>query len=36
MVIDVDTHGTGYDRLRQPSYQGVRHDLDAATLGADP
>lgn len=26
-VIDVDTHGVGYTRLRQPSYQGVRHDL---------
>jgi bifunctional non-homologous end joining protein LigD len=36
VVIDVDTHGTGYDRLRQPSFQGVRHDLDAETLGTDP
>jgi bifunctional non-homologous end joining protein LigD len=36
VVVDVDTHGTGYDRLRQPSYQGVRHDLDADTLGANP
>ncbi|MCD4524531.1 non-homologous end-joining DNA ligase [Nocardioides sp. cx-173] len=36
IVVDVDTHGTGYDRLRQPSYQGVRHDLDAETLGANP
>ena len=34
VVVDVDTHGTGYDRLRQPSFQGVRHDLDAETLGA--
>jgi bifunctional non-homologous end joining protein LigD len=36
VVIDVDTHGTGCDRLRQPSFQGVRHDLDAETLGTDP
>ncbi len=27
LVVDVDTHGTGYDRLRQPSYRGVRDDL---------
>lgn len=27
VVVDVDTHGLGYDRLRQPSYQGVRDDL---------
>ncbi len=27
VVVDVDTHGTGYDRLRQPSYRGVRDDL---------
>lgn len=27
VVIDVDTHGLGYQRLRQPSYQGVRTDL---------
>ncbi|MCW2853350.1 MAG: dependent ligase [Nocardioides sp.] len=36
VVIDVDTHGAGYERLRQPSYQGVRHDLDAESLGANP
>jgi bifunctional non-homologous end joining protein LigD len=36
VVVDVDTHGSGYDRLRQPSYQGVRHDLDAESLGANP
>lgn len=27
LVVDVETHGAGYDRLRQPSYQGVRPDL---------
>lgn len=27
IVVDVDTHGLGYDRLRQPSFQGVRDDL---------
>jgi bifunctional non-homologous end joining protein LigD len=27
LVVDIDTHGRGYDRLRQPSYQGVRPDL---------
>lgn len=27
LVIDIDTHGRGYDRLRQPSFQGVRTDL---------
>jgi len=27
VVIDVDTHGIGYERLRQPSYRGVRDDL---------
>ena len=27
VVIDIDTHGLGYDRLRQPSYRGVRSDL---------
>lgn len=27
LVVDVDTHGVGYERLRQPSYQGVRDDL---------
>jgi len=26
-VVDVDTHGLGYQRLRQPSYRGVRADL---------
>ena len=27
VVIDVDTHGLGYERLRQPSYRGIRSDL---------
>ena len=27
VVVDIDTHGLGYERLRQPSYQGVRDDL---------
>ncbi|MBC2933024.1 non-homologous end-joining DNA ligase [Nocardioides sp. zg-1228] len=27
VVVDVDTHGLGYDRLRQPSFQGVRDDV---------
>lgn len=27
LVVDVDTHGHGHRRLRQPSFQGVRRDL---------
>lgn len=27
VVVDIDTHGLGYERLRQPSFQGVRTDL---------
>lgn len=27
LVVDIDTHGRGYQRLRQPSFQGVRPDL---------
>lgn len=27
LVVDVETHGVGYARLRQPSYRGVREDL---------
>ena len=27
LVVDVETHGLGYSRLRQPSYCGVRSDL---------
>jgi bifunctional non-homologous end joining protein LigD len=32
LVIDIDTHGLGYDRLRQPSFQGVRTDLSPEDL----
>lgn len=32
VVVDVDTHGLGYTRLRQPSYQGVRGDLSPGDL----
>jgi bifunctional non-homologous end joining protein LigD len=27
LVVDVETHGVGYQRLRQPAYRGVRTDL---------
>ena len=27
LVVDVDSHGRGYDRLRQPSFRGLRTDL---------
>jgi bifunctional non-homologous end joining protein LigD len=27
VVVDIDTHGLGYERLRQPSYRGIRNDL---------
>lgn len=33
LVIDVETHGVGYERLRQPSYRGVRSDLAPEDLG---
>lgn len=36
LVVDIDTHGRGYDRLRQPSFQGVRTDLTPEDLGGDP
>ena len=32
LVVDVDTHGRGHARLRQPSYQGLRPDLAAGDL----
>ncbi|ANH38633.1 Putative DNA ligase-like protein [Nocardioides dokdonensis FR1436] len=32
LVVDVDTHGTGHARLRQPSYRGLREDLVPADL----
>jgi bifunctional non-homologous end joining protein LigD len=34
LVVDVETHGAGYQRLRQPSYQGVRTDVTPADLAA--
>lgn len=33
VVVDVDTHGAGYERLRQPSFQGVRDDISPEDLG---
>jgi bifunctional non-homologous end joining protein LigD len=37
LVVDIDTHGSGYERLRQPSYQGLRSDLTVADLqGSEP
>ena len=27
LVVDVDSHGHGHDRLRQPSFRGLRTDL---------
>ncbi|WP_370246434.1 non-homologous end-joining DNA ligase [Nocardioides sp.] len=38
LVVEVDSHRVGggdYDRLRQPSFVGVRPDLDPAALGRD-
>lgn len=32
LVVDIDTHGRGYERLRQPSFQGVRTDLSPEDL----
>ena len=32
LVVDIDTHGRGYSRLRQPSFQGIRSDLDPEDL----
>ena len=34
LVVDVETHGLGYSRLRQPSYCGVRSDLTPDDLEA--
>ena len=36
LVVDIDTHGRGYERLRQPSFQGVRTDLDPEDLCEAP
>ena len=35
LVVDVDTHGLGYERLRQPSYRGLRDDVTPDDLAAD-
>ena len=35
LVVDVETHGLGYTRLRQPSYRGLRTDLSPADLRSD-
>lgn len=35
VVVDVDTHGLGYERLRQPSYQGIRADVTVEDLLVD-
>jgi bifunctional non-homologous end joining protein LigD len=32
LVVDIDTHGSGYERLRQPSYRGLRDDLSPEDL----
>ena len=32
LVVEVETHGHGHRRLRQPSFQGVRTDVTAADL----
>lgn len=32
LVVDVDTHGVGYERLRQPSFRGLRTDLSPEDL----
>ncbi len=32
LVVDVDTHGRGHQRLRQPSYRGLRLDLSPEDL----
>ena len=32
LVVDVDSHGHGHQRLRQPSYRGVRTDLSPEDL----
>jgi bifunctional non-homologous end joining protein LigD len=37
LVVDIETHGVGYSRLRQPSYRGLRSDLSPGDLGStDP
>ena len=36
LVVDVETHGVGYTRLRQPSFRGVRNDLTPTDLLETP
>lgn len=36
LVVDIETHGHGYERLRQPSFQGVRSDLSPDDLRWGP
>jgi bifunctional non-homologous end joining protein LigD len=36
LVVDVETHGLGYSRLRQPSYRGFRADLTPSDLQGEP
>ena len=36
LVVDIETHGAGYERLRQPSFQGVRPDLSPEDLTWGP
>lgn len=36
LVVDVETHGHGYERLRQPAFQGVRSDLSPDDLRWGP
>ncbi len=35
LVVDVDSHGRGHVRLRQPSYRGLRTDISPDSLAAD-
>ena len=35
LVVDVETHGAGYARLRQPAYRGLRTDLTPRDLRSD-
>ncbi|GAA3835097.1 non-homologous end-joining DNA ligase [Nocardioides panacisoli] len=36
LVVDVETHGAGYERLRQPAFQGVRSDVSPEDLTWSP
>ena len=35
LVVDVETHGAGYTRLRQPAYRGLRTDVTPRDLRSD-